>query len=110
VGVVPVDLDVGPLGLQAGDHRVRGADRLQIALQQNGRSAIVAHLPGRHFNFNHADVPAPAPRCQMRSDARRDGEAASQAASLSTGHTDLHGWPGGQGARTGALLEDDCLK
>jgi len=53
VGVVPVDLDVGPLGLQAGDHRVRGADRLQIALQQNGRSAIVAHLPGRHFNFKY---------------------------------------------------------
>lgn len=44
MAVVPVYFDIWPLGLQAGDHRVRGADRLQIAFQQNGRAAIVAHL------------------------------------------------------------------
>lgn len=46
MAVVPVYFDIWPLGLQAGDHRVRGADRLQIAFQQNGRAAIVAHLHG----------------------------------------------------------------
>lgn len=40
----PVHLDGRPLGLQARQHRIgRLAHRLQVALQQHGAAAIVAH-------------------------------------------------------------------